>query len=287
MQRVCGYALTGDTSEQCLFFCYGTGGNGKGKFLETVGGILGEYAATAAMASLNAGAENKHSTDLAMLRGARLVTASETEEGKPWAEARIKELTGQDKITARFMRQDNFTYRPEFKLLVIGNNKPPLTAVDEAIRRRFNMIPFTVKPAEKDPDLGEKLKAEWPQILRWMIDGCIDWQADGLRRPAAVENETAEYFDDQDMMAQWLEEHCTIQEGQWEYRNKAFESFRRFMKEAGEGDIGTKTFTQAIRRYGYSVRKHSFRTEYGNVHSPRVVTGLYLTSQGPKKPIRI
>jgi putative DNA primase/helicase len=116
-------------------------------------------------------------TDLAGLRGARLVTAVETEEGRRWAESRIKSLTGGEKIAARFMRQDFFEYAPQFKPIIAGNHKPGLRSVDEAIRRRFNPIPFTVTipPEERDETLPEKLKSELPGILAWMITGCTDW----------------------------------------------------------------------------------------------------------------
>lgn len=116
-----------------------------------------------------------------MLRGARFVTASETEEGRAWAESRIKSLTGGDKISARFMRQDFFTYQPAFKLTIVGNHAPVLRNVDEAARRRFNIVPFTRKPAVPDRQLEDKLRSEWPEILRWAIDGCLEWQRNGLR----------------------------------------------------------------------------------------------------------
>jgi len=121
-----------------------------------------------------------------MLRGARLVTASETEEGRPWAKSRLKQLTGGDSITARFMRQDFSTYQPLFKLTIVGNHQPILRDVDEAMRWRVNIVPFTRKPAQPDPDLEKKLKDEWPGILRWMIEGCLDWQRYGIVRPASV-----------------------------------------------------------------------------------------------------
>lgn len=276
LQRVCGYALTGDTSEQCLFFCFGPGKNGKSVFINTVGGILGDYAKTAAMDMLNASAESKHSTDLAMLRGARLVTASETDEGQSWSERRIKELTGRDKITARFMRQDNFTYRPEFKLLIVGNHKPVLTAVDDALRRRFNIVPFLTKPTSPNLRLEDDLRAEWPGILRWMIDGCLNWRSEGLDRPEAVERETAEYFDDQDLLAQWIEDSCVIQSGQWEYGQKLYESYIRFLDHAGERKMGRKSFTQAIRRKGFVPKHHSFANPR---RSARIVLGLHLTGE--------
>jgi putative DNA primase/helicase len=116
---------------------------------------------------------------------------SETEEGRAWAEARIKALTGGDPIIARFMRQDFFTYQPQFKLTIIGNHKPILRNVDDAARRRINMIPFLYKPPAKDKELEAKLLKEAPGILRWMIEGCLDWQKNGLTQPGVVVQATA------------------------------------------------------------------------------------------------
>jgi putative DNA primase/helicase len=174
MQQVAGYGLTGDICEHALFFIYGPGGNGKTVFLNTVKSILGDYATTAAMDTFMANHHDRHPTDLAMLRGARLVSVSETEEGRAWTESRIKQLTGGDPISARFMRQDFFEYRPQFKLLIIGNHKPSLRNVADAARRRFNLIPFIHKPETPDRQLEEKLKSEWPGILRWAINGALD-----------------------------------------------------------------------------------------------------------------
>lgn len=140
LQRVAGYALTGLTTEHALFFLYGLGANGKSVFVNTIAGILGEYHRTAPIETFTATSLDRHPTDLAGLRGARLVTASETEEGRRWAESRIKQMTGGDKIAARFMRGDFFEFAPQFKLLIAGNHKPGLRSVDEAIRRRFNLM---------------------------------------------------------------------------------------------------------------------------------------------------
>jgi putative DNA primase/helicase len=162
-----------------------------------------------------------------MLRGARLVTASETEKGRPWAESRIKQLTGGDPITARFMRQDFFTYRPQFKLLIIGNHRPVLRTVDEAARRRFAIVPFTRKPEVPDLELEQKLKAEWPGILRWAIDGFLEWQRNGLGRPEIVLEETASYFESQDLIGQRLEDECQLAPGKafkWEKTQDLFNS---------------------------------------------------------------
>jgi putative DNA primase/helicase len=182
VQRVLGYALTGMTTEQILLFGYGTGANGKSVLIETVSGIMGDYAKSAPIETFTLASGERHPTELAMLRGARLVTAVETEEGRRWAESRIKTLTGGDKVPARFMYQDFFEFTPQFKLLIAGNHKPSLRSVDEAIRRRFQLVPFaiTIPPGERDPELTKRLKAEWPGILAWMIEGCLWWQEHGL-----------------------------------------------------------------------------------------------------------
>src|SRR5262249_7531439 len=157
-----------------LFFLHGLGANGKSVFLRTGAGVVGDYHKTASMEMLTVTNSERHPTELAMLRGARLVTAIETEEGKQWHESKLKALTGGDLIAARFMRQDFFEYIPQFKLLIAGNHKPAFRNVDEAIRRRVKLMPFTVTipKSKRDRALSDKLKAEWPGILRWMIDGC-------------------------------------------------------------------------------------------------------------------
>ena len=144
LQVSCGYALTGLTREQMLLFLYGTGQNGKSVFIRTIADIFGDYHAAAPMEMLIDTKQERHPTDLAGLRGARLVTAAETEVDRRWSETKVKQLTGDDKITARFMRQDFFTYLPQFLLMVYGNHKPGLKTVDEAITARIKLTPFTV-----------------------------------------------------------------------------------------------------------------------------------------------
>ncbi|TIQ40898.1 MAG: hypothetical protein E5X49_21100 [Mesorhizobium sp.] len=258
LQQWCGYCLSGDIREHALVFVYGDGGNGKSVFMNTVAGIMADYATTAPMETFTASTGDRHPTDLAMLRGARLVTASETEEGKPWAESRIKSLTGGDAVTARFMRGDFFTYKPRFKLTIVGNHQPQLRNVDDAARRRFNIVPFTCKPASPDRELEEKLKAEWPAILRWMINGYLDWQANGLVRPDSVADATAGYFADQDLLAQWLADECDCEPGnsyKWEMTTKLFASWTVYCKAAGEAPGSMKSFTQAMLRHGLKQRR--------------------------------
>lgn len=263
MQRMIGYALTGLTKEHALFFLYGTGGNGKGVFLNTLTAILRAYAATADMNTFTASSSERHTTDLAMLRGARVVTAQETEEGRRWAESRIKSLTGGDPITARFMRQDNFTFTPQFKLIIAGNHKPGLRAVDAAIRRRFHLIPFTVTipPENMDKDLPEKLKTEWPGILRWMIEGCQAWQETGLAAPQVVTEATAEYLASEDALGAWLGERCELDGDGFEQINDLYQNFVGWGKDAGEHTGSKKAFSQKLDDRGFQ-RGHG-RDKYG------------------------
>ena len=173
LQRFTGYGLTGLTTEHMLMFVHGSGQNGKSTFVNALRRIFGDYAVFAPAETFAASHHDRHPTELAMLRGARLVVASETEEGRAWAEARVKALTGGDPITARFMRKDFFTFIPTFKLLIVGNHKPVLKNVDEAMRRRIHIVPFLHKPPQPDPCLGEALRVEGPGILRWAVDGCL------------------------------------------------------------------------------------------------------------------
>jgi len=234
LQRWFGYCLTGITREHALVFIHGDGGNGKGVVMNTIFGILGDHAVNAAMETFTVTRGDKHSTDLAMLAGARMVMASEVEEGQTWAEARIKAVTGGDPITARFMRQDNFTFVPRFKLTISGNHKPALRGVDNSTRRRFNIVPFTRRPAAPDPELSEKLKTEWGAILRWMIEGCLEWQRNGLGAPASVSAATKDYFESQDYFGRWIEDRCDLGWGLTDTPIALLRSFEDWCRENRE-----------------------------------------------------
>jgi len=253
LRRAAGYALTGLTVEHAMFFAYGTGGNGKSKFIEAISGVMGNYHTVAGMETFTASPNEHHPTELAMLRGARLVTAQETEEGRRWAEAKVKSMTGGDKISARFMRQDFFEYFPVFKLFISGNHKPGLSNVDEAMRRRFNLIPFTVKipPTQVDPLLGDKLRAEWPGILAWMIQGCLEWQSGGLRPPKAVQLATSDYFAAEDSMRLWIDECCTESMQFFGELGALFASYKAWCERSGEFFGARKRFAQALENRGY------------------------------------
>ena len=253
LQRVSGYSLTGDTTEHALFFLYGEGGNGKGVFLNTIAGIMGDYALTASMDAFVVTHNDRHPTELAAMRGARLVTAQETEEGRRWAESKIKALTGGDKISARFMRQDFFEFTPQFKLVIAGNFKPALRGVNEAIRRRMNLVPFTMKIAEseRDPQLAEKLRAEWPGILAWMIRGCVEWQDAGLRQPGAVLEATQEYLAEEDSTSAWFDELCVRDANAKTLGAAAWGSWVRWAEGAGVFVGDRKRFYRTMDAMGF------------------------------------
>ena len=187
----------------------------------------------------------RYSTDGSRWSGARLVIASEIAKGRTWDENLIKTLTGGDR-SARFMREDNFSFTPVLKLVVIGNHKPRLQSVNEATRRRFNIVPFDRTPVEPDDKLDEKLRAEATGILRWLIDGALDWQRNGLIRPQSVIEATEEYFSNQDLFGQWLEDECDVEPGnRWKIAKSGelFAAWAAYAKRAGENP-GTKSISQ-------------------------------------------
>ncbi|HXC56664.1 MAG TPA: phage/plasmid primase, P4 family [Rhizomicrobium sp.] len=275
--RVFGYALTGLTREHALFFFYGTGANGKSVLLETVSGILGGYAQSAPMETFAASKFDRHPTELADLQGARLVTASETEEGRALAESRIKMMTGGDRIKARKMRQDFFEFTPQFKLVMAGNHKPCLRVVDEAIKRRVNLIPFTVTipREERDQGLTEKLRAEWPGILQWMIDGSLEWQRVGLAAPAVVTDATAEYLENEDTLNAWMAERCQIGPDSRQRSSELYASFKHFAVEAGEEPGTNKDFSARLEVRGFERRRVAIGTVFCGISLLPHMTGAF------------
>jgi putative DNA primase/helicase len=248
LQRFAGYCLTGITSEHALAFFYGTGRNGKSVFLDTIREIMGDYATVAGMEMFQASQHERHSTEIADLMGARLVTAQETQSGRKWDEAKIKELTSAATLKARFMRQDYFEFKPQFKLFFAGNHKPGLRSVDEAMRARVHIVPFlvTIPEAERDQTLPTRLKAEYPGILQWMIDGCIAWREQGLKPPAAVRKATDEYLDSEDSFANWFDDCCTANKNGKETGTDLYKSFKRWAEQSGERYPSAKEFYQTL-----------------------------------------
>ena len=237
IQKLVGYTLTGDVREQCFPFLFGRGKNGKSVFTEILQSLLGDYGQRATqglLAESNNGREPTH--EIARLHGARLVLGSETEEGARLAEGRVKNLTGGDTVSARFLYSNAFDFRPVLKLWMFGNHKPEIRGTDEGIWRRVRLIPFTVQIPEacRDAQLTEKLRAELPGILQWAIEGVRLWLASGLNAPAIVSEFSSEYRRAEDTLGEFLaEETECVQDTRTEVRRM----FERYMAWATRNGI--------------------------------------------------
>lgn len=265
LQQWFGYCLTGQVSEQSFMFFHGPGGNGKGLLLNFLTEMLGDYGGVAPIQTFTASKSERHPTEIASLRGKRTVVTSETEEGRAWAESKIKQVTGGDPIKAHFMRKDEFTFMPQFKLMVMGNNKPVLRNVDEAMRRRLMIIPFTFIPPVKDLQLGDKLRAERAAVLQWMIEGCLDWQANGLMKPDSVLAATAEYFEDQDVFQHWLDEACDAEPGN-EFKSagatELYKPWSDFARSRGDDPGSARSFKDLMVRHGFTNKRTKAGIQY-------------------------
>lgn len=243
VRRAVGYTLTGLTDEQKLFFLWGNGANGKSTFVDVVAHVLGDYA-TQADGGLLTGS-NEHPTQLAGLRGARLVVADETGQGRRLAEQRVKAITGGKKIKARFMRQDYFEFTPRFKLWITGNHKPEVAGTDHGIWRRLKLIPFTRTLTDDLRVLGydEILMREASGILNWALEGLRDWrEAGGLGDADAVKQATAEYRAEEDSIGLWLSDvaelgvaDATVEAA------RLYESYRWWCAANGVQDVKSST----------------------------------------------
>lgn len=217
IQKALGYSLSGDTSEQCAFFLYGTGRNGKSTFLEVVRKIMGDYATNIQPESIMVKAStNTANSDIARLKGARLVTSAEPNEGMRLNEGLLKQLTGDDMITARKLYGDEFEFRPEFKLWMATNHKPIIRGTDLGVWRRLHIIPFTVTiPEEKvDKNLPFKLMQELPDILAWIVEGYKLWKMEGLRKPKVIADAVEEYRNEMDVISAFLASDYVVQGGE-------------------------------------------------------------------------
>jgi putative DNA primase/helicase len=235
-QRLCGYCLTGERREQKVFFAHGHGSNGKSTLLDILMWMMGTYALKLPTTVLMSSKHERHPTELAQLKGKRLAVSNELEEGAFWAEARIKELTGDETITARYMRQDNFSFDITHKHLIAGNHKPRLKGGDPAMARRMVLMPFEQKfeGAAKDHKLPEKLKAEAPGIMAWAVRGAVKWYADGLAIPSRVEAVSKDYMSEHDDISMWIEECCETMSHLKARSSDLYASFRRWKQSRGE-----------------------------------------------------
>lgn len=252
IQRSVGYSLTGNNSEQCAYFLYGVGNNGKSTFLDVISNLLGGYSSNVQPETImmKKWGNDSANSDIARLKGARFVTSEEPTEGVRLNEGLLKQLTGGSKVTCRFLYGDEFEYTPEFKIWVATNQKPVIRGTDVGIWRRIKLIPFEVTiPKDKvDKDLPKKLRAEYPQILKWAVDGCIKWRESGITEPECIQEAVKEYKQEMDLLAGFLEQCVEID---YDCKDKVpardlFRAYSRWAKENNEYEMSSKKFFTEI-----------------------------------------
>jgi putative DNA primase/helicase len=268
LQRLLGYSAIGLIGPHVLPFCHGSGGNGKGVFLEVIQKILGDYATTAPAGFLMARAHTSHETEIARLAGARMVLCSEVNEDDHFDEAKVKQLTGGDTLTARFMRADHFTFTPTHQLWLMGNSQPAVRSGGRAFWRRLRLIPFDQEvPEEKQVDDLQGLLANehGPAILAWVIAGAVEYARAGLREPESVKSATAEYAHDQDTVGRFLEERCHVGGGTTVQLKASIirSAYEKWCTDAGEQPVTAKSFGLALRRRSIE----AVRTKHARMYS--------------------
>lgn len=252
VHKAVGYSMVGSTEEQMVFFCYGEGQNGKSVFLDVLSEIMGSYAVNIQPETImvkRAGGGNGANSDIARLKGARFVTTSEPDEGARLSEGIVKQLSGGDKVTARKLYGSEFEFSPELKLWMATNHKPVIRGTDKGIWRRIAMIPFNVTFSNPDKKLIHKLRAEASAILGWMIEGCIKWQREGLKKPKAVMDANQEYRNEMDVIERFLESgYVRIGEGESCAAMVIFSKYQEYANNTDE-------FSMSMTKFGAELSK--------------------------------
>ncbi|MDQ3696083.1 MAG: phage/plasmid primase, P4 family [Chloroflexota bacterium] len=265
VQRAIGYSLTGRVTERVLFMLYGLGRNGKSTLLDTTLELLGDYAVRTTTDTILATRDGGVPNDIARLKGMRFVFASEAEENRRLAEAKVKDLTGGDTISARFMRAEWFDFRPEFKIFLGTNHRPDIRGTDSAIWDRIRLIPFSVRISddEVDPDLKDKLLAERAGILHWAVEGCLAWQRQGLGAPVEVLEATNAYRRESDLVGQFIDDECIVGEIERCTAKELYTAYSSWCGGGGEKPSAQKAFGQRLAERGFdSARVGKSRARY-------------------------
>lgn len=253
LQRLAGYLATGVTTEDLLAYLFGIGANGKSSFAEALVDVLGDYARVFSPEVLMESKGERHPTDLAQFMGVRFALTSEPGSSATWNDSRIKSLTGDTVISARFMRGDFFTFPRTHKTVVIGNHMPRLAEVTHAIRRRIQMVPFRAV-FEPQPGVGmrERLRAEaGGAILAWVVEGARLWHSDGTNPPQMVRELTAEYLGDQDLISQWIAERCDRGVGESELSGALYRNYASWCEGQNERSKSNVAFSAYLVAAGF------------------------------------
>jgi putative DNA primase/helicase len=264
LRRFVGYLLIGDNSEQSLHFLFGLGANGKSVFCEILMALLGDYAMAASPDMIMLRKHGGIPNDIARLRGVRVALMNETSQGARFDEAKLKDLTGGDTLTARFLHQEFFDFKPTHRIVIRGNHKPTINGTDEGIWRRLRLVPFGVQipPDEQDRDLLRKLHAELPGILNWALQGCREWQTVGLKPPAIVTAAVAEYRAESDTLGRFISECCEPRPNAQVKSGVLFKRYQEFCEQAGERWLASKDFPNEMQRRGFTWKRMTAASVY-------------------------
>lgn len=248
LQRMIGYALTGLCDEECFFVLWGSGRNGKSKFVEAISYVLGDYYKVASFDTFVAKRHEEKLNDIAGFRGARFISASESEHSKRLAEAKIKRMTGRDPVVGEFKYQEQFSYVPQYKIVLVSNYKPKVVGTDDGIWERMHLVPFTrfFRPEERDAKLPDKLRAEASVILKWAIEGCLMWQWQGLNPPESIRQATKEYRQEQNVLGHFIEDRCVQGDNSWVSKGILYDAYKPWAERMGEFIMPMAEFNERI-----------------------------------------
>jgi putative DNA primase/helicase len=257
LRRLVGYLLTGLTIEQVLHFLYGLGGNGKSVFCDVLLALLGEYAIVVSPEMVMQRRHGGIPNDIARLRGVRVAMMNETSQGSRFDEAKLKDLTGGDRLSGRFLHKEFFDFDPTHKLVIRGNHKPCIHGTDEGIWRRLRLVPFTVTIPEdqRDLNLTQKLMAELPGILKWAVDGCLEWQRDGLIPPRIIVDAVGQYREESDTLGRFVAECCEVRKLGQVKSSTLFKRYQEFCEQAGERWLPSKDFPAEMQRRAFEWKR--------------------------------
>ena len=253
LQKAVGYSLTGDTREQCLFILYGSGANGKSTFLYPLRKMLNDYSQQTSIETFMVKRNDSIPNDLAALKGARFISAVEGEQGRRLAESLVKQLTGGDRIAARFLHAEWFEYEPQFKIFLATNHKPIIRGSDLAIWRRIRLIPFTetIEPEDQDKSLPLKLEQELPGILNWALEGCKQWLESDLKMPDEVKDATEKYRSEMDIISAFFEDKCKLEQNEMVNTTELYRAFAAWAEAGGEHKTTQRAFSAQMTERGF------------------------------------
>ncbi len=276
LQRSIGYSLTGLVSEQVFWFLYGTGANGKSVFAGTICALLGDYGMKVRAETLMRKNGDSIPEEIAAMAGRRLALASELGEGQQLNESLIKDLTGGDRMRARYLHRNSFEYEPQAKIWMFGNHKPLVTGADLGIWRRPRLVPFAVSipEDERDPDLFARLQGELDGVLAWAVEGCRQWQAEGLNTPPAIHQATADFRSESDLIGRFLAE-CTAPGEEMVGAHTLYLVYRAWSENEGHKPMSNTALGRRLSERGLCRLRTACGNHYSGLRLTQTVASLY------------